>query len=142
MEIFWYYCRFFRIPEFAALGPLFKSSAEQSLTEAETEYQIQVVKHTFANNILCQFNCTNTLNDQVLKQLTIEVEGSDGYEPKSYLPLNELVYGAPGKAYCLLEIPAEDEICATSLSCQMKFVVHDCDPNTGTADEQGKHLFW
>ena len=64
-----------RIPEFAQLGPLFKSSIEQKLTEAETEYQISVVKHTFGRNILLQFNCQNTLNDQVLHDLTIEVEG-------------------------------------------------------------------
>ena len=64
-----------RIPEFAQLGPLFKSSNEQKLTEAETEYQISVVKHTFGRNILLQFNCQNTLNDQVLHDLTIEVEG-------------------------------------------------------------------
>ena len=126
-----------RIPQFAALGPLFKSSAEQKLTEAETEYQISVIKHTFGNNILLQFNCSNTLNDQLLKDLTIEVEGADGYEAISYLPLGELAYGTPGKSYCLLELPDEDDICATTLSCQMKFVVHDCDPNSGEADEQG-----
>ena len=73
----------------------------------------------------------------VLRDLTIEVEGADGYEPASYLPLDELKYGTPGKSYCLLEIPDEDDICATTLSCQMKFIVHDCDPSTGEADEQG-----
>ena len=126
-----------RIPQFANLGPLFKSSVEQKLTEAETEYQIAVIKHTFGKNLLLQFNCTNTLNDQLLKNLTVEVEGADGYEVTSYLPLEELSYGTPGKSYCLLELPDEDDICATTLSCQMKFIVHDCDPNSGEADEQG-----
>lgn len=86
-----------RIPDFQALGPLFKSSNEQKLTEAETEYQVSVVKHTFLKHMVLQFNCANTLNDQVLKGLSIEVEGADGYEPVSYIPTEELVYGTPGK---------------------------------------------
>lgn len=126
-----------RIPDFAALGPLFKSSNEQKLTEAETEYQVSVVKHTFLKHMVLQFNCANTLNDQVLKDLSIEVEGADGYEPVSYIPTAELVYGTPGKTYCVLDLPEDDEVCASSLSCQMKFIVHDCDPNSGDVDETG-----
>ncbi len=53
------------VPEFAALGPLFKSSDIVELTEAETEYVVQCVKHTFNNHVVLQFNCTNTLQDQV-----------------------------------------------------------------------------
>jgi len=126
-----------RITDFAALGPLFKSSNEQKLTEAETEYQVSVVKHTFLKHMVIQFNCANTLNDQVLKDLSIEVEGADGYEPVSYIPTAELVYGTPGKTYCVLDLPEDDEVCASSLSCQMKFIVHDCDPNSGDVDETG-----
>jgi coatomer protein complex subunit gamma len=126
-----------RIPDFAALGPLFKSSNEQKLTEAETEYQVSVVKHTFLKHMVLQFNCANTLNDQVLKSLSIEVEGADGYEPVSYIPTAELVYGTPGKTYCIMDLPEDDEVCASSLSCQMKFIVHDCDPNSGDVDEAG-----
>ena len=54
------------IPEFASLGALFKSSDSVELTEAETEYVVQCVKHTFLNHIVLQFNCTNTLQDQVI----------------------------------------------------------------------------
>lgn len=43
------------IPQFAALGPLFKSSnLPTELTEAETEYNVRVVKHTFARHIVFQ----------------------------------------------------------------------------------------
>ena len=124
-----------RIPEFESLGPLFKSSDPQKLTEAETEYQVSVVKHCFQNHILLQFNCDNTLNDQVLHNLTIEVEGAEGYDPLSYMACEKLSYGTPGKSYTILSYP--DEICASTLSCTMKFEVHDCDPNTGDEDDQG-----
>ena len=42
------------IPEFAHLGPLFKSSNPIELTEPETEYSIKCVKHTFTNYMVFQ----------------------------------------------------------------------------------------
>ena len=49
------------VPELAALGPLFKSSEPVELTESETEYVVRAVKHTFADYIVFQFDCSNTL---------------------------------------------------------------------------------
>lgn len=57
------------IPEFQGLGPLFKSSEAVQLTEAETEYVVRCVKHTFAGHMVFQFDCTNTLNDQLLQKV-------------------------------------------------------------------------
>ena len=43
------------IPEFADLGPLFKSSDKAvELTESETEYVVRCVKHTFSKHIVFQ----------------------------------------------------------------------------------------
>ena len=42
------------IPEFAHLGPLFKSSQPIELTEAEIEYNIKCIKHTFSGYIVFQ----------------------------------------------------------------------------------------
>lgn len=60
------------IPEFQGLGPLFKSSDPVQLTEAETEYVVRCVKHTFAGHMVFQFDCTNTLNDQLLQKVPAE----------------------------------------------------------------------
>lgn len=57
------------IPEFQGLGPLFKSSEPVQLTEAETEYVVRCIKHTFARHMVFQFDCTNTLNDQLLQKV-------------------------------------------------------------------------
>lgn len=57
------------IPEFQGLGPLFKSSEPVQLTEAETEYVVRCIKHTFAGHMVFQFDCTNTLNDQLLQKV-------------------------------------------------------------------------
>ena len=42
------------IPEYSHLGHLFKSSAPIDLTEAETEYVVKCIKHTFSNYIVFQ----------------------------------------------------------------------------------------
>ena len=43
------------IPEFAKLGPLFKSSDKPvELTESETEYVVRCIKHTFLDYIVFQ----------------------------------------------------------------------------------------
>ncbi|KAJ0399805.1 hypothetical protein P43SY_002950 [Pythium insidiosum] len=44
----------YNIPEFADLGPLFRSSKPIELTEAETEYVVTCTKHVFAEHIVLQ----------------------------------------------------------------------------------------
>mgnify|MGYP002394870178 CR=1 FL=1 len=43
-----------QIAEFAGLGTLFRSSKPLELTESETEYVVNCVKHIFANHIVLQ----------------------------------------------------------------------------------------
>lgn len=57
------------IPEFSIFGPLFKSSAPVDLTEAETEYAVNVVKHIYSGHIVFQYNCTNTIPEQLLENV-------------------------------------------------------------------------
>lgn len=45
------------------------------LTEAETEYVVRCIKHTFAGHMVFQFDCTNTLNDQLLQKASPTVPG-------------------------------------------------------------------
>ena len=50
------------MPEIAKLGPLFKSSDKPSdLTESETEYVVQCVKHTFAEHVVFQVSLLSLL---------------------------------------------------------------------------------
>ncbi|XP_071985332.1 coatomer subunit gamma-1 isoform X2 [Engystomops pustulosus] len=127
------------VPEFKSLGALFKSSPEPvALTESETEYVVRCTKHTFANHIVFQFDCTNTLNDQILENVTVQMEPIEGFEVMCYVPVKSLSYNQPGTCYTLVSIP-EDDLSAYSctFSCMLKFTVKDCDPNTGEADEEG-----
>uniref|UniRef100_A0A8C3V5N0 Coatomer subunit gamma n=1 Tax=Catharus ustulatus TaxID=91951 RepID=A0A8C3V5N0_CATUS len=127
------------IPEFRELGPLFKSSSEPvALTELETEYVVRCTKHTFVNHMVFQFDCTNTLNDQILENVTVQMEPTEGYEVIGYVPAKTLVYNQPGTCYTLVALSEEDPTAvACTFSCMMKFTVKDCDPNTGEADDEG-----
>uniref|UniRef100_A0A8W4F6Z6 Coatomer subunit gamma n=1 Tax=Sus scrofa TaxID=9823 RepID=A0A8W4F6Z6_PIG len=127
------------VPEFQGLGPLFKSSPEPvALTESETEYVIRCTKHTFTNHMVFQFDCTNTLNDQTLENVTVQMEPTEAYEVLCYVPARSLPYNQPGTCYTLVALPKEDPTAvACTFSCMMKFTVKDCDPTTGETDDEG-----
>jgi coatomer protein complex subunit gamma len=44
------------MPEFAHLGPIFKSSSSADLTESEVEYVVRCIKHVFSHYIVFQVN--------------------------------------------------------------------------------------
>lgn len=51
------------------LSLFFQSSAPVELTEAETEYAVNVVKHIYSGHIVFQYNCTNTIPEQQLENV-------------------------------------------------------------------------
>jgi len=124
------------VAELASLGPLFKSSSTPlQLTESETEYVVNCVKHTFKDHVVFQFNCTNTLNDQILENVTVQMETGDEMEVLSCVPCPKLVYDTPGTTYACVGLSEDPTAVAASFSCTLKFVVKDCDPNTGEPDD-------
>uniref|UniRef100_A0A668AXG4 Coatomer subunit gamma n=1 Tax=Myripristis murdjan TaxID=586833 RepID=A0A668AXG4_9TELE len=126
------------IPEFQGLGPLFKSSEPVQLTEAETEYVVRCIKHTFTRHMVFQFDCTNTLNDQLLQKVVVQMEPSEAYEVLHYIPAPSLPYSQPGSCYSLVRLPDDDPTAVScTFSCTMKYLVRDCDPNTGEPDDDG-----
>jgi len=129
------------VPAFAKLGPLFKSSQPIELTESETEYVVVVVKHTFARHVVLQFDATNTLNDQLLEQVTVQLteeEDEDGpcFPPAVSLPLASLPYGTPAPLYCLLTLPDDPAQAQATFSASLRFTVRDCDPTTGEPETE------
>lgn len=66
-----------QVPQFAKYGQLFKSSEPVQLTEEETEYNIVVIKHVFPSHTVLQFQCTNTVQEQVLEDVSVSVDLSD-----------------------------------------------------------------
>lgn len=41
------------------------------LTEEDTEYVIHAIKHVFPSHLVVQFNCTNTIKEQRLENVTV-----------------------------------------------------------------------
>jgi coatomer protein complex subunit gamma len=47
------------------------------LTEAETEYAVNVVKHVFDRHVVFQYNCTNTIPEQLLEHVRTNIYTSN-----------------------------------------------------------------
>lgn len=125
------------VPElsFLNLGPLFKSSQPTELTESETEYVVKCIKHTFNDHIVFQFDCTNTLNDQILENVKVQVQPSEGFEVLCCVPCKKLAYNVPGTTYTCVRLPNDPVSVTGSFSNILKYTVKDCDPNTGEPDD-------
>jgi hypothetical protein len=44
------------------------------LTEEETEYKVVCVRHVLEGHLVLQFNCTNTVREQVLEGVSVAVD--------------------------------------------------------------------
>lgn len=47
---------------------------------------------------------TNTLNDQLLEDVRVEIEESEGFSVLSTIPIPKLPYGHPATTYTLVEM--------------------------------------
>merc|ERR1719376_238023 len=63
--------------------------------------------------------------------------GEDENIQPFYVPCESLQFEKQGTTYACYETAEDDDEVATCLSCTMKFVVGDCDPNTGEKDDVG-----
>ncbi|KAF2305901.1 hypothetical protein GH714_008780 [Hevea brasiliensis] len=126
------------IPEFSNFGKLFKSSAPVELTEAETEYAVNVIKHIFDGHVVFQFNCTNTIPEQLLENVIVIVDASEAEEFSEVAskPLRSLPYDSPGQTFVAFEKP-EGVPAVGKFSNMLRFIVKEVDPTTGEAEDDG-----
>ncbi|CAH9100527.1 unnamed protein product [Cuscuta europaea] len=126
------------IPEFASFGKLFKSSSPVELTEPETEYAVNVVKHIFDSHVVFQFNCMNTVPEQLLENVSVIVDASEAEEfsETASKPLDSLPYDTPGRSFVAFEKP-EGVPAVGKFSNTLRFIVKEVDPSTGEAEEDG-----
>ncbi|CAH2101855.1 unnamed protein product [Euphydryas editha] len=123
-----------RVPGIESLGPLFKTNIPIDLTEPETEYRVRLLKHVFVRHIVLQFECLNTLNDQILEKVSVRLDCPPEYEIKSMLFCQRLVYNQPGSVFVVIEFPCAYLDSLGTFGATLEFVVCDCDPNTGAPD--------
>lgn len=123
-----------KIPGIERLGPLFKTTPPIDLTEAETEYRVRLLKHIYARHVILQFECVNTLSDQLLEQVEVKLETPTEYEIKSVMPCPKLQYDKPGSVFIIVEYPCAFFDSLGTFGATLEFVVKDCDPTSGQPD--------
>ena len=126
-----------KIPELVELGQLLSSSKSTPLTESETEYTVSCIKHIYEEHVVLQFDCTNTLEDQLLEDVSVKVEVEDGeFEVLDEIPLESLSFDSVGTTFVIIQKQANSNPTG-SFSCTLKFTVKEVDPSTGDAEESG-----
>ena len=127
----------YKVPEMAHLGRAFRSTLEKALTENEMEYVVSVTKHIFDQHVVLQFSVLNTVDEQRLADVTIDVEvdNEESYEIESAIPAAIAKYGEPSNCYVVLKRLGEPA--AADIRCQMNFKVESVDRNTGEVDNEG-----
>lgn len=128
----------YKIPEFADLGRAFRSTAEVALTETEMEYVVTCVKHIFQTHVVLQFTILNTLDEQRLLDVIVNVDVGepDLYEVDRVIPAASAKYGE--QANCFVALKRLGEAAPTGLSCQLTFKVVAVDAATGEMDADDK----
>ncbi|XP_014226956.1 coatomer subunit gamma [Trichogramma pretiosum] len=130
-----------KVPELSAIirnEILFKSSPVFELTESETEYNVKCIKHCFSDYLILQFDCLNTLPDQLLEDVRVSVETQDIYDVVCEIPCKRLPYNEPGSTYTVLKFPEDIHSTVISLPTTLRFIALDCNPATGMPEsEQG-----
>merc|ERR1712137_3246 len=124
-----------KVPELASLGKLLCSSKPVPLTESETEYTVTCIKHTYPDHLVMQFDCINTLNDQLLEEVSVKVEIDDGFEVVEEVPLESLPYDTVGSTFVILQRDAG--IPTATCACTLKFTAKEVDKSTGEPEEDG-----
>lgn len=120
-------------PEFQTYGPLLKSSGPIELTESETEYVVTAVKHFFKDNLVIQYDVTNTFNEYVLENVICEVQGD--FEENFTIPIDRLVPDSTGTIYVSFSRP--EEFVTTTFYNSLKFISKEIDPDTNEESDEG-----
>ncbi|KAK9828275.1 hypothetical protein WJX74_006878 [Apatococcus lobatus] len=126
------------MPQFAMYGDLFKTCAAQQLTEEETEYSVLCIKHIFDGHVVFQFDCTNTVPEQVLEDVNVIVDLAEAeeFEEETLIPLPRMAYGAVGQCWAAFSKPA-GALTTGRFVNTMRSRVKEIDPSTGEEEEEG-----
>lgn len=113
------------------LGSLFKSIGSVQLSETETEISVTCTKHVFLGHLVLQFDCTNTLPDQILENVEVAFIETLPYELIKTTSCLKIRHEETGCLFAIFSLPLEvsDWICCFTPT--LKFIVKDCDPSTG-----------
>nr|AAM29550.1 RE62270p [Drosophila melanogaster] len=128
--------RLAQLPGIQVLGPIHRSTAPIQLTESETEYTVQCIKHIFGQHVVFQFDCLNTLSDQILENVRVELTLPEGFTTRAVIPCPKLPYNDLQTTFVIVEFPPDATNSIAAFGATLRFVVKDCDPNTGEPESE------
>jgi len=127
----------YSIPELAEFGRVFRSSSAISLTEEETEYVVKCIKHIMPEHIILQFLIQNTVEDQRIERVLLDIEcDSDTYEIIGDIPAETAEYGEIANVFTVLKC-TDKSIRSVLLTCQLHFLAVQVDPESGETLGEG-----
>ena len=127
----------YAIPELAALGRVFRSSAPTHLSEEETEYVVRCVKHVMPEHIVLQFLIQNTVEDQRLVNCTVAIEGeSECFEVAGEISAESIKYGETQNAFTVINRNADVSLAPCNFECVLRFGVIQVDPKSGVDESE------
>ncbi|CCK72591.1 coatomer subunit gamma KNAG_0K02280 [Huiozyma naganishii CBS 8797] len=118
--------------EFKEFGKLINSSKVTPLTESEAEFVVRAVKHVFKDNIVLQFNITNTLVDVALDNVSVVCSAEDPensrLEELFTLPIERL---APaGESACYVAFKKSTDTVMKGFLNTLHFTTRELNPDT------------
>jgi len=117
---------------------VFRSTKPVPLTQSETEYVVECVKHVFEEHIVLQFIVQNTIDDQRLDNVTVAVESDAGiFEAAGEIAAEQIKYGDTANCFTVLQRNMDEPLASSTFNCELKFTVVQVDPATGEEEGAG-----
>ena len=120
------------IEQIKPFGQLVNSSRAISLTEPEAEFVVRGVKHLFKDNVVLQFNITNTLTDIALDNVSVvctpEISDEAELEELFTLQVDRLLPSE--EAACYVAFKKLDEIVMEGFLNNLTFTTKEINPDT------------
>ena len=124
----------FSVPELATFGRVFRTCPPIPLTESETEYVVHCIKHILGEHVILQFSVQNTIEDQRLDDVIVNVSPSDdvAYEIVGEISADEIGYGDVKDCFTILKRNHSTAPC--TFVCNLNFIVVMLDSGEETGD--------
>jgi coatomer protein complex subunit gamma len=123
------------VPKFAKMGAPYKSSRPVSLTESDSDYVVNCVKHIYKGAIVFQFSIKNKVESHRLKNVLVEMDmkNIEGLDDDISVQALSLPYNATESAFVCMKITG-DGFPTGSLSNVLKFTVCEMDDEDEDAE--------
>lgn len=124
------------------LGPLLNSSPALDITEKEAAFPVTVTKHLFIKTVVLQFTVRNTVSENLLKNLSVEigVKSNKFFVSETFpAPLLEYddavnIYVVVGRQNCISE--SNTALNTATFGVNLIYTLHEID-STGEVDDEG-----